>query len=181
MEQWKAIKGTNGDIEVSNYGRIRSNLRTHGFILKAQKDNKGYLRISVTLNRTKQRYKVHRAVAMAFIPNPNNLPQVNHIDGNKENNSSFNLEWCTNKENARHAINNGLWVNVLSAAKKANDSKKRPIIATEISTGNDYPFESMSDAERAIGTRHINDVIKGIRKQANGYTFRYALGGDANA
>ena len=75
-----------------------------GHKLKPQLNNKGYLRIVLG----KQTYFVHRLVAMIYIPNPNNLPQVNHKDGNKLNNSVENLEWCSNLENRQHALANGL-------------------------------------------------------------------------
>ena len=72
--------------------------------------------------------------------------------------------------------------NVFAAGQRANENKKTPIIATCIATGEEKHFESMSDAEREIGTKHINSVMKGERSQAKGYTFRYAcVGGDANA
>lgn len=72
--------------------------------IKPQKNGKGYLRVYIG----KKGYFVHRLVAIAFIPNPENKPQVNHKDGNKLNNSVENLEWCTNQENRTHAIKNGL-------------------------------------------------------------------------
>ena len=90
MEIWKAVEGTNGRLEVSNRGRVKSNLRD-GRILKQQTDNKGYKRVRVTLDGVKRGYKVHRLVATAFVPNPNGLPQVNHIDGNKDNNDVANV------------------------------------------------------------------------------------------
>ena len=85
MEIWKEIAGAKGFIEVSNEGRVRSLLRGTPRILKTQVDNKGYHRIRVTIEQIKMSYRVHREVAKAFIDNPSNLPQVNHIDGNKEN------------------------------------------------------------------------------------------------
>jgi len=63
---------------------------------------KGYLRVCLSIGKKQEVVRVHRLVASAFIPNPNQLPQVNHIDGNKENNSVFNLEWCDNKHNQIH-------------------------------------------------------------------------------
>lgn len=181
MEVWKPIVGTKGFIEVSNKGRVRSLLRGTPKILKTQIDNNGYHRIRVTIERIKMSYKVHREVAKAFIDNPNNLPQVNHKDGNKSNNSVSNLEWVTNQENAHHAIENGLWGSVFEASRKENESRKKPILAYRIDGV--YPctryYESISEAERAIGSRHICDVLKGKRKQANGWAFQYAKGGDA--
>jgi hypothetical protein len=176
VEQWKPIKGTEGKIEISNLGRVRSLLRDCR-ILKPQKDSKGYLRISVTISRRKTTFKVHREVAKAFLSNPHNLPQVNHLDGKKENNQVGNLEWCDNINNAHHAISKGLWENVFKASAKTNEKRKRPVIACDISTNKPRCFGSISSAERELGTKHINAVIKGERKQANGYTFRYADAG----
>lgn len=94
--------------DVSNLGRIRNN-KTN-YILSQSLAGKGYLGVTVSLGeRGKiQRIRTHRAVAELFIPNPNNLPQINHIDGNKTNNKVENLEWCTNQENTIHAIQTGL-------------------------------------------------------------------------
>jgi hypothetical protein len=101
---WKAIEGTNGMIEVSDDGRVRSLLRGEPYVLKTQPDKKGYHRLRITINREKMSFKLHREVAKAFIPNPENLPQVNHMDGNKGNNAVSNLEWCTNQQNQIHAV-----------------------------------------------------------------------------
>ena len=128
MEIWKTIAGTKGFIEVSNQGRARSLLRGEPRVLKPQVDNKGYHRIRVTVEREKMNYKVHREIAKAFIPNPNNLPQVNHKDGNKNNNSVDNLEWITNRDNAHHAIENGLWDSVIEGSRRENERRKRPVI-----------------------------------------------------
>lgn len=177
-EEWRPIEGTDGQYEVSNTGKVRNAKRKNE--LKLQQDNKGYCRVRLTVNRIKKSYRVHREVAKAFISNPENKPQVNHIDGNKENNAASNLEWVTNIENASHALQNGLWENVLAASEKVNESRKTPIIATNIKTGEEKTFKSMSEAERTLNTKHINAVISGERKQASGYTFRYAQkGGDA--
>lgn len=176
MEIWKAIAGTNDCMEVSNQGRIRSLLRGEPRILKTQVDNKGYHRIRVTLNQKKVSYKVHREVAKAFINNPSNLPQVNHIDGNKNNNSADNLEWISNKDNAIHAIANGLWETVVLGAKAENEKRKKAIIGYNGAEEYTKRFESVSDAERYIGSRHITDVLKGKRSHAKGWTFRYERG-----
>ena len=178
MEIWKAIPNTNDKILVSNYGRIKSLLRDER-ILKIQLDNKGYERIRITINRHKLSLKVHREVAKAFIDNPNNLPQVNHKDGNKTNNYYTNLEWITNIDNARHAIENNLWENVFKASRETNEKRKKPVIATNIHSGETIYFSSINEAERHLNTQHIYDIIKGKRMQAKGYTFAYApKGGD---
>ncbi len=77
--------------------------------LKPYLDRKnGYLSVALYKDGTHKNYRVHRLVAETFIPNPSNLPQVNHIDGNKLNNNVDNLEWCTSKQNIQHAWKNGL-------------------------------------------------------------------------
>jgi hypothetical protein len=170
VEEWKAIEGTNGMIEVSNMGRVRSMLRD-GRILKAQKDSKGYHRIRVTINGEKQSYKVHRAVAAAFLPARAGKTQVNHKDGNKSNNAASNLEWVSNAENARHAINSGLWENVFKASQRTNARRMTPVIAKNMANGETLRFESVSAAERYFHSRHISDVLNGKRESAAGHAF----------
>lgn len=179
MEIWKNVNGTDGFIEVSNFGRVRSLLRGEPYILKQQKDEKGYLRVTVNIYGNKITYKVHRLVAIAFIENINNLPQVNHIDGNKENNTAENLEWINNKDNIHHAINSGLWEKVFLGSKKENERRKKKVIA--YSDNNKIVFDSVAEAERFFNSRHISDVLKGKRKHVKGYSFEYAKGGDACA
>jgi hypothetical protein len=114
-EIWKDIKGFEGIYQISNFGNIKSLSRKtkngkckSDKILKKTLDNKGYQNITIHKNFKKSIFKVHRLVAEAFIPNPYNKPQVNHIDGNKTNNLVTNLEWCTNSENQIHSYKNGL-------------------------------------------------------------------------
>lgn len=175
MEVWKVIPDTDGKLLVSNTGKIKSLLRDER-ILKTQRDRKGYHRLRVTINREKRAYKVHRLVAEAFIPNPERKPQVNHINGNKSDNSAGNLEWVTNKENCYHARDTGLWDSVIAGAIKENDSRKKAVIATDC-RGVQQLFESVSAAERAFNSRHISDVLKGKRKSVCNQTFRYAQEG----
>lgn len=85
--------------EISNKGRIK-NAKTKRIIIP-EPEEKGYLRLSRYINGTKKHYSVHRMVAIAFIPNPHNKPQVDHIDGDNTNNNVNNLRWCSNKENAK--------------------------------------------------------------------------------
>jgi hypothetical protein len=98
-EIWKNTT-QNPNFQVSNKGRVR-NITTNKI---TEPNSKGYQYVRLG----KKQYLAHRLVATAFIPNPDNLPDVNHIDGNKANNNVTNLEWCTRKHNMRHAYNTGL-------------------------------------------------------------------------
>lgn len=117
-EEWRPISGYEGLYEISNLGRIKSFVGWDGrrhvkrvTILKntTQRINDKYSRSVVRLTKDGKgkNYKVHRLVAEAFIPNPNNLPVVNHIDGNPLNNNVNNLEWCTQKDNIKCSIEMG--------------------------------------------------------------------------
>lgn len=113
MEQWKDIEGTDGQYSVSSNGRVRSNertvIRTTGKpyfvkerILKQGYDD-GYHKVFILCNGKYKTLKVHRLVANAFIINYDNKPQVNHINGIRNDNNYTNLEWVTNQENQLHA------------------------------------------------------------------------------
>lgn len=115
-EVWKPIKGFENYYEVSNIGNVRSldrpstnpiNKTEKGIILK-HSIKRGYKCCVLQKNGNKKHVSIHRLVAVAFIDNSKNLPQVNHKDGNKLNNNAENLEWCTAKQNINHSWNIGL-------------------------------------------------------------------------
>lgn len=106
MEIWKDVNDYYGKYQVSNLGNI-NNVKLDRR-LKGCKDKDGYLISILTINSIKRTIKIHRLVAIAFIPNPYNKPMVNHINGIKNDNRLSNLEWCTAKENSIHAVKNGL-------------------------------------------------------------------------
>lgn len=105
-EIWRDLAGYEGRYQVSNFARVRS-LRGRAKIIKPDIVHTGYSRIKLCKDGEKERIYVHVLVARTFIPNPNNLPQVDHIDTNKFNNHLFNLRWVTGSENIRHAFETG--------------------------------------------------------------------------
>lgn len=127
-EIWKDIKGYEGLYQISNFGNVKSLARRVNCgdnktrlkqerILKNTLDNHGYLTTSLCDNRKKEKYLIHRLVAEVFIPNPNNLPQVNHIDENKTNNNVENLEWCTQQYNSTYGEFIAEHESILAAAR----------------------------------------------------------------
>lgn len=190
-ELWREIPGYEGTYEVSNYGNVRSlNYRgTHRVKnLQPVLGGRGYLMVGLC-NDGKMRWeKIHRLVERLFIPNPDNKPQVNHIDGVKTNNVVSNLEWATNGENQAHAYRHGLkkadpvWGHTLGkvhgAVGRAKTRAKRmkPVIATNVKTGQEIRYESAADIERSLGVYHsdVSRICRGRRGTGKGYTFRYA-------
>ena len=106
MENWKDVPGYEGLYQISNLGNVKSLYSNK--ILKPSIDKYGYTRFSATKDKIQKTLIIHRLVAKLFIPNPNNLPQVNHKDGNKKNNCKNNLEWCTDSDNKKYAYKTGL-------------------------------------------------------------------------
>lgn len=125
-------------------GRLFS-LNSMKFI-KPYHDRDGYVFYRMSNKSREFQRKAHRLVAMAYLPNPHNKSDVNHIDGKKDNNILFNLEWATKSENAKHAWNNGLQKRQRSHAKKVIDTN----------TGTQY--RSVKDAANAIGMKY--DLLK---------------------
>lgn len=105
IEIWKPIliNGVPTYYSISSHGRIKSNYKEVDKVRPASNNGHGYLSLMLSLNGKKYPRKVHRLVALAFIPNPNNLPEVNHDDLNKQNNHVSNLLWSSKPDNAKHA------------------------------------------------------------------------------
>lgn len=102
-EIWKDINGYEGLYKVSNLGKV---INSQGRIKSTYVNNKGYCCLSLYKDSKEKHFTLHRLVAETFIPNPNGLEQINHLDGNKLNNRVSNLEWCNQGENYRHGMSN---------------------------------------------------------------------------
>lgn len=165
---WKAVKGFEGLYEVSDSGQIRSlprnGTKRGGRIMAQSTDKDGYKLSKLRFKTKVVTAKVHRVVAQAFIPNPENKPQVNHKDGNKENNDVSNLEWVTNSENIRHAKKLGLQRECPNR-QKVEQWKDGKLIAV---------YNSLKEAQQitGIGWTGISGVTRGTRKTAGGYNWK---------
>lgn len=150
----KAIEGYRGRYSVTKDGKIRSHPKRHGNgglrngrWLKPWLGNRGYLILNLRKNGKRKMFTVHRLVALAFIPNPKNKPEINHKDGNRLNNDYTNLEWCTRQENSDHAWKIGLFDNRDVKGEKSGTSKLTWDLVKEIRANHskmkwgDKPYE----------------------------------------
>ena len=175
-EIWKSLPGVPG-IEVSTFGRVRTLDRVvssenmtrfqKGRILKQNESNSGYLLVNIPINGKQATKIVHRLVAKTFIPNPDNLPQVNHKDCDRTNNNVSNLEWCDGFYNQQYR-------------EKFGKSRKLPVFAINLSTLKVSRFSYRREASISLGVfqTKISAVIKGKLNQTHGYWFTNA---DKNA
>lgn len=177
FEIWKPIFGFEGWYEVSNFGRVKSLSRKcksiHGErivperIMKFDKTADGYYQVHLSKNGERVRFKVHRLVAMAFIPNPLNLPQINHKDCNPANNCVWNLEWCDQTYNNNYGERNKKAGRALT--NHPSFSKQVMCVETNIT----YP--STHEVERIFGYKHtfINACCNGKYKMAYKLHWKY--------
>lgn len=142
-EMWKEVEGYRGRYEVSNLGRVRSNCGTRKVLKVKCTGTSIYPKVCLSVNRRARTVSVHRLVAIAFIPNPDNLPQVNHIDGIKDNNLVENLEWVTAQENMQHAAKSLTRNSAKSPRKKGTYLVK----STHLKTGKTCIFKSFKEAK----------------------------------
>lgn len=179
MEHWKDIDGFEGLYQVSDKGRVRSLDRVvlatrygkplpitkKGRVLRTSVKKDGYVSIQIYKDSKYYTFTVHRLVAKAFVENPDNLPEINHIDGNKQNNTVDNLEWCTRGYNIRHAFKTGLY----NPDNRRHNRKK-------VVRSDGVVFDSLTQAARESGT-HISDVsmcCHGKLAHTAGYGFEFA-------
>lgn len=175
-EVWKDIKGYEGLYQISNYGRVKSfNCEVNcypnakriikGRIRKAPIDKDGYYRIGLSKDHKQKHYYVHRLVAEAFLPNPNNYKSINHKDENKKNNRADNLEWCTIRYN--NLYNNKI--------DKLTKSKYKKVIQYDVDMQLIAVYESIKQASSETGIKRavIARACRGIKTKC-GYNWRFA-------
>ena len=170
-EIWKEVTLMGKIIMVSSYGRIKG---FKGRLVKLYKSSNGYLVFKYWNGKHVENKLVHRLVAEAFIPNPDNKPEIDHIDTVRTNNRIDNLRWVTRSENIRHAFSTGLMKPSRSMLGRKNPNAGRhgkPIRIIE--TGEE--FNSITECEKAINgnNRHICDCLAGRQKTHKGYHFEY--------
>ncbi|WP_333604407.1 NUMOD4 domain-containing protein [Lactobacillus acetotolerans] len=172
-EIWKSHPDIPG-IEVSTLGRVRTLDRTvsngkgtrlvKGRVLKPRDNGIGYLQVGIKVNGKQTMKLIHRLVAQNFLPNPDNLPQVNHKDCNPQNNSVKNLEWCDNSYNQKYKNKFGI---------SQTEAAGHPMFAINLSTMEVLHFCAQHEASQKLGVfqSNINSVIKGRYKQTGGFWF----------
>ena len=188
-EIWKDIPNYEGTYKINNFGEIRR-YNTYSTYdkripkyhnIKAHIGKSGYYRVVLNKNNKAKNYLVHRLVAQAFIPNPNNLPQINHKDENKGNNSVNNLEWCTLKYNCNYGTRTQRIADKLKIMHKGkhfskqNEFKKGQNAKKVINITTNKIYNSMQDAMKDTGifVSNICNCCKGNIKTAGGYIWKY--------
>ena len=180
MEIWKPTSFEG--YEVSNFGNVRSvdrvitdkngvKYRRKGKMLSQNLDHKGYKRVQI-----KNKWvPVHRLVAEAFIPNPENKPQVNHKDCNKHNNHVDNLEWVTNAENHKHKMENGMHINSVKGLRRYTRSIQKRVAQYTLDGEFVAKYESINEAARSVNTYAIiiSEVCRGKRKSCKGFLWKF--------
>lgn len=183
-EIWKDIQGYEGLYQVSNLGNVKSLNWNHCNQQKLLSldfngtETKGrYYKVTLFKNHKRKGHLVHRLVAEAFIPNPKNKPQVNHIDGNKINNCVSNLEWVTEKENVNHAIKHELRPRICTFERKkgANNPLSKPIIQKSLDGTIIKEWTCVSEIKTALNFSIpcIRRCCLGGRKTSHGYIWEY--------
>ena len=169
-EIWCPIKGYEGLYEVSDQGRVRSLKFGKERILKQWINTQGYLRVELSKNGEHKMYLVHRLVSKTFIPNPDNLPEVNHKDEDKTNNSVINLGWCDRKSNCNYGNRNKR-----ISEKMTNGKLSKPVLQFTKDGEFVAEWKSSSEIKRNLGYSkgNISACCNGIRKSSNGFVWKF--------
>lgn len=184
-EKWLDIVGYEGIYKVSNFGNVLSlnfGPKNNGLsgktrLLRKSKSSSGYYHVQLYRDGVSSTKLVHILVASAFISNPDKKPEVNHKDGNKENNTVDNLEWVSRKDNLKHAVETGLKSNtpMLGRTGRKNILSK-PVLQVDLEGRIIKRWDSSYDAEREGGFNQnsIRSCACGFHKTHKGFVWRYA-------
>ena len=164
-EIWCPIKGYEGLYEVSDKGRVKSIGYGKERILRPGRAGGGYLMVNLCKNGEKKKFLVHRLVSQTFIPNPDNLPQVNHKDENPSNNYVQNLEWCDQKYNANYG----------TRTKRQSEKLSKPVLQYTESGAFVREWKSTRDVQRKLNYNNgnISKCCTGKRKSAYGFIWKF--------
>lgn len=183
-ELWKYY-WQNRDYAISTHGRVWS-CKSNRFLQPRKVDIEGHLGIIMSCHGVDKCAYVHRMVAEMFLPNPDSLPVVRHLDGNPANNIVFNLAWGTQKDNWEDSVRHGT-ARMFSGEdyEKAHAARRQPIIAISESDGSQIPFPSQREAARELNLYEstICHCLKGRLRHTGGYKFirAEAEGGEVSA
>lgn len=171
-EIWKPIEGYEGLYDVSSLGNIK-NIITYR-ILKPVRNGYGYLRVFLRKNNKTFTLKVHRLVALAFIPNPKNKPQINHKNGIKSDNKVSNLEWSTAKENSKHSFK--ILKNNYILNKVNGRLPSKSIIQYDLNNNFIKKWPSLKNASEFLNINigSLHGILNGIGKTCGGFIWKYA-------
>lgn len=180
-EIWKDVPCFEGKYQVSSLGRLKRYHNGKYVIMAARHRGHSYLGVTLTKNEFKKDFYIHRLVAEVFIPNPNGLPQVNHKDFNKENNTIDNLEWCTGPENVKHYLEHGKRKKQKGRKKGYKNHKRcsckgrKAINQYSLDGTLIKKWECAGQIQKELGIWHSNitDCCKGVSKQSHGYVWSY--------
>lgn len=161
----KDIQGYEGKYAITEDGKVWSYYLNDFLSLKP--DKKGYVYVNLHGKDGRKRVAVHRLVALTFIPNPNNLPEVNHKDEDKTNNSVSNLEWCTREYN----INYGTLMERMAQTQQQYHPNQKKVLCVE--TGIIYYSTQEASRQTGINNTGISKVCNGKRKTAGGYHWKF--------
>lgn len=170
-DTWSKINGYN-NYSVSTKGEIRND--STGKQKNSRIDRYGYPVVDLYSNGRRKTERIHRVVANTFIPNPDNKLQVNHVDGNKRNNSTANLEWCTASENMQHSFSMGLSKPSRGMLGRKNPNAGRPSKSVRIIETGEI-FSSITECSEYINgsDKHICDCLSGRQNTHRGFHFEY--------
>lgn len=159
-QEWRDVVGYEGLYRVSEYGEVISLHKGKKKLMTPQKNRDGYYQIGLSRNGSKKTCRINRLVAEAFIPNPEGLDEVNHLDEVRDNNHYTNLEWVSHKQNIQY-----------SAKSRKDAFKKKPVYCQEL----DMTFDSVYEAAAYVDGKSagLSACLNGARNTHRGYHFEY--------